>query len=257
MASTLVAESLRTPNDLSKVSTLRQRIRAELASVETQLNSGAKDQLDATRDGLSKLMDTRVAVGEIREQMVNVERLCEDPRTRVEGFARIRDVSRIHRHFVATLDMVTQLRDLSHTLQGIQDMLDVDRSDMLGPAHNLLAIHYHLTQLESFKNEALLQAKRSSQEAVDILSRYFGQLNALLETFDGHYKDLAGNLVQLTKAGNASVAVKIAKIAEIEGGRDEKALAIRMVKKQGAEVASKFKSLQADAVRCLLLSNKR
>lgn len=51
------------------------------------------DQLDATRDGLIKLRDTRIAVNHIREEMVNVERLCEDPKTAIEGFSKISEVS--------------------------------------------------------------------------------------------------------------------------------------------------------------------
>jgi exocyst complex component 3 len=33
-----------------------------------------------------------VAVGQIREEMVNIERLCEDPKTWVEGFRKIAEV---------------------------------------------------------------------------------------------------------------------------------------------------------------------
>ena len=54
------------------------------------------DQLDATRDGLIKLRDTRVAVNHIREEMVNVERLCEDPKTAIEGFSKISEVRKSH-----------------------------------------------------------------------------------------------------------------------------------------------------------------
>lgn len=91
-AAQLIGDSLKHGDDLNKIGTLRKKIRSELSSVESQLRAGAKDQLDATRAGISRLMDTRVGVGEIREQMVNVDRLCGDPRTRVEGFDKIGEV---------------------------------------------------------------------------------------------------------------------------------------------------------------------
>lgn len=91
-AAQLIGESLKNADDLNKISTLRKKIKTELASVESKLRAGAKDQLDATRDGISRLMDTRVAVGEIREQFVNVDRLCDDERTFVEGFDKIGEV---------------------------------------------------------------------------------------------------------------------------------------------------------------------
>lgn len=78
--------------ELSTVSAGRKRIADEKARLEVQLREGAQGQLDATRDGLAKLRDTRVVVGQIREQMVNVERLCDDRRTHVEGMAKITEV---------------------------------------------------------------------------------------------------------------------------------------------------------------------
>lgn len=176
-----VADSLKSPDDLLKIAGLRKKLRKEQESLEVSLRTGAKDQLDATRDALAKLMDTRVAVGEIREELVNVERLCEDPRTHVDGFGKIGEVSKIHRHFTRTLEMVNQLRDMYDKIDYIEQMLAQDRSNPLGPADNLLPIHYHLTQLESFRNETILQAKRASNEAIATLDRYFDRLAGTLE----------------------------------------------------------------------------
>ena len=84
---------LRSGDDIAKIANIRKKLAAERASIEAKLKSGAKDQLDATRDGLLKLRDTRVSVTRIREEMVNVERLCEDPKTSIEGFSKISQVS--------------------------------------------------------------------------------------------------------------------------------------------------------------------
>jgi len=129
----------------------------------------------------------------------------------------------------------------------LEGMLSQEQQDPLGPAPNLLVIHYHLTELESFRNETIHQAKRATAESRITLDKYFERLNGLLKAFEEHYLRLAGSVVEITRAGHPGVAVKIAKIAEIEGGRDEKAIAIRIVKKQNKELASKFKSMQAEA----------
>lgn len=94
-----VSELLKSPDDLVKIHTIRVRLEQERASIEAKLRSGAKDQLDATRDGLLKLRDTKLAVTRIREEMVNVERLCEDPKTAVEGFSKISQVASSARIF--------------------------------------------------------------------------------------------------------------------------------------------------------------
>ena len=92
----ILRKLIRGPDELAKLSTIRRKLANEKASIEAKLRSGAKDQLDATRDGLIKLRDTRLAVTRIREEMVNVERLCEDPKMAVEGFAKISEVLWCH-----------------------------------------------------------------------------------------------------------------------------------------------------------------
>lgn len=150
--------------------------------------------------------------------------------------------------------MVNHLRDMYSKLDYLSSLLAADKADPLGPAPNLLIIHYHLMSLETFRNETVLQAKKAggspqeSAEALQTLNFYFERLDELIKEFDQYYLGLARRLVDLARAGQAAVAVKIAKIAEVEGSKDEKAIAIKLVKKKGAELASKFKSLQADAV---------
>ena len=134
-------------------------------------------------------------------------------------------------------------------LSYISDLLSSDRASPLGPSPNLLPVHYHLSELETFRNETLAQAKRhgdSTSKAT--LEQYFVRLGSTIAEFEAHYFHLASQLLELARKGNASVAVKIAKIAEVEGARDQKAIAIRMVKKSGnVDVAARFRSLQADA----------
>jgi len=234
----LAAPSLETPlstrlnGSAGTAQSMRAKLGSERATIEVQLREGASSQLEATRDALARLRDTRVAAGDIREQMVNIERLCEDPRTVVEGMERINQVSRVHRHFSQVIDLVQSLTDVYDKIDRIDRLLQADQDDPLGPAPNLLPIHYHLTQIEAFRNETVLRAKRSSPEARATLDRYFERLSGALEMFDQHYLGIAGRLVAICRAGHPSVAVKLAKIAELEGSRDEKAIAIRIVKKQ-------------------------
>ena len=170
----------------------------------------------------------------------------------------------------------------------IRDSLSQDRADPLGPSPNLLPIHYHLTELETFRNETLAQAKKSGSSWGDggpassstgsgsrsnalapsspdpdapaaqqlahlagtreTLERYFERLGETIEAFEAHYFRLARELVVLARRGHASVAVRLCKVAEVEGARDQRAIAIRMVKKAGnVDVAARFRSLQADA----------
>ena len=160
--------------------------------------------------------------------------------------------------------MVNNLLEMNSRLDDIEAMLAEDQDDLLGPAPNLLPIHLQLTQLESFRNETMHQAKKASADARNKLTRRFERLTRVIEAFDEYFIGLCRNMLSLARAGHPEVIVKIVKITEVEGKEDEKvsrnisskcfhakflkAIAIRLVKKAAKlDAASKFKSMQANA----------
>ncbi|GAA5833074.1 hypothetical protein JCM11251_006505 [Rhodosporidiobolus azoricus] len=272
-AASAIAEHLSTPPTLSRIPLLRQRIHKERTQLQQTLSQRAKEQVELVKEGLQGLKDARNAVETLKEQVKEVEHQMADPRGQIEGFGKLVEVSIIHRRLTQTLEMVHSLRSMYSRLSHLSSLLASDRSDPLGPSPNLLPIHFHLTELETFRNETLAQAKkhgsggRSAFSSPDpnaalgssaaiggaagtqaTLEQYFSRLGETIEAFEAHFFRLARELVALARAGNASVAVKLCKVAEVEGARDQKAVAIRMMKKSGnLDVASRFRSLQADA----------
>ncbi|BGP17883.1 hypothetical protein JCM10213_000961 [Rhodosporidiobolus nylandii] len=271
-AASAIAEHLSTPPTLNRIPLLRQRILKERTQLQQTLSLKAKEQVDLVREGLQGLRDARNAVETLKEQLKEVEHQMADPRGQIEGFGKLVEVSIVHRRLTQTLEMVHSLRSMYSRLSHLSSLLASDRSDPLGPSPNLLPIHFHLTELETFRNETLAQAKKhgsgsrsvvgspdpnaspGSAAAVggastkETLERYFERLGETIEAFEAHYFRLARELLALARAGQAAVAVKLCKIAEVEGARDQKAVAIRMMKKSGnVDVASRFRSLQADA----------
>jgi exocyst complex component 3 len=118
--------------------------------------------------------------------------------------------------------MVQNLKDLYDKLDIVSDMLASDSQDILGPAPNLLAIHYQLTQLEDFRNQMMHQAKSASADVRITLSQYFEPLHKQLTLFDEYIWELARNVLPIVKAGNTSVIVRLLKIVEVEAREDEK-----------------------------------
>ncbi|CAH7678698.1 exocyst complex component Sec6-domain-containing protein [Phakopsora pachyrhizi] len=247
-AARAVSELLKSPDDLNKLSQIRKRLQKEQLSIDSKLRIGSKAQLDSTREALSALRESKNQIGIIKEDMIAIEKACEDPKVWVEGFGKIASVSRIHRNFEATAKMVEQLRDMDYKVQRIEKLLAKDRSSPLGEAPNLLAIHYCLSELETFRNETMLQANRDGDSStIKTLTGYFEPLAGTIEAFESHYLHLSSTLLDIVKKGNARVAIKIAKIAEIEGSRDEKAIAIKLVKRQNKDIAARFQSVHAEA----------
>jgi exocyst complex component 3 len=84
-----IGEYLQAPDDLAKVSAFRKKLEKEKASIDARLKSGVKEQLQATRLGLKKFLSTRQSVQAIKDEMMTIEKDCEDPSVRVATFDQI------------------------------------------------------------------------------------------------------------------------------------------------------------------------
>jgi exocyst complex component 3 len=131
-------------------------------------------------------------------------------------------VSAVHRNFAQTEEMLTNLLDMDDKLGNLEYMLDVDSADPQGPNENLLVLHFQISQLEAFRNEATHMAKKASPDTRSTLQQYFARLNRLIDAFDAHILSLARNILPLVRGGHTDVVVKLIKIAELEGREDEK-----------------------------------
>ncbi|KAG6374636.1 exocyst complex component Sec6-domain-containing protein [Boletus reticuloceps] len=247
-AAQAVGEYLQSPDDLIKVAAFRKKLEKEKASIDARLKSGVKEQLDATREGLKKLLSTRNHVQVLKEEMQTIDRLCTDPQNAISTFDQICRVSMVHRNFEQTEEMVNNLLEMNSKLDVLEEMLAVDSQELVGPAPNLLHIHLQISRLEAFRNQTMHQAKQASPTSRQKLIRIFERLSQLIVDFETYLMELARNILPLVRAGYPDVVVKLIKIAEFEGGEDEKAIAIRLVKKAAKmDAASKFRSMQANA----------
>ncbi|POG62671.1 hypothetical protein GLOIN_2v1693932, partial [Rhizophagus irregularis DAOM 181602=DAOM 197198] len=104
-----VAELLRSPDDLVKTSLLRKRLVIEKATIDAQLKTGVKAQLDTTQDGIDTLTSSRKQMAIIKDNMQAIDRLCSEAQNMIQHFPRINKISQIHRNFVATRDTVQRL----------------------------------------------------------------------------------------------------------------------------------------------------
>ncbi|GLB41772.1 putative exocyst complex component Sec6 [Lyophyllum shimeji] len=247
-AAQAIGEYLQSPDDLVKIAAYRKKLEKEKASIDARLKNGVKEQLTATREGLRKLLSTRDSVQAIKEEMATMDRQCMDPQNTVSTFDQISRVSMVHRNFQSTEEMVDNLLEMASKLDTLERQLAEDSADILGPAPNLLVIHYQLNQLEAFRNHTMHQAKQASPSSRATLQRWFERLNRFIAAFDDYILELARNILNIVRAGYPDVVVRLIKIAEIEGKEDEKAIVIRLVKKAAKwSAASKFKSMQANA----------
>ena len=88
-AAQAIGEYLQSPDDLTKLAAFRKKLEKEKASIDTRLKSGVKEQLDATREGLKKLLGTRANVQAIKDEMSTVDGLCKNPANVISTFDQI------------------------------------------------------------------------------------------------------------------------------------------------------------------------
>jgi len=94
-AAQAIGEYLQSPDDLVKISAFRKKLEKEKASIDSRLKIGVKEQLQATKLGLKKYLGTRDNVQAIKDEMMTIEKECEDPSVRVTTFDQISRVSTI------------------------------------------------------------------------------------------------------------------------------------------------------------------
>jgi hypothetical protein len=255
----LVADHLKSPDDLSKIPALRKKLLKEQATLSAKLKTGAKDQLEATRDGLIKLQATRKDVSTIRDAFFEVEAVCSegagvdhghisgnDPATS-KSFRIISEVSQVHRNLVQTSLTLDRLRKLPSQIESLAISMDRMRSNANGPTKEILPLHFDISRLETFRNEAMQIGRTCSAEVRQTLLEYFAPLDGLVREFEAYLMELCASIMDLVRDGRASVVILLLKIIERESREDEKAAAIKLAKKANLEGAARFRSVVANA----------
>src|SRR5579862_5234966 len=116
-------------------------------------------------------------------------------------------------------------------------------SDFRNPMHNLLSIHYELSQLNEFRDQAMYQG-RNNEDIKRTLRSYFKRLEETNEEFEYSFWKLAGSILDIIRCSNPSLVVKLAKIIEFEERLDEKSIAVQEAKSHYQSLANKFRSIR-------------
>ncbi|KAG0057686.1 SNARE-binding exocyst subunit S6 [Gryganskiella cystojenkinii] len=220
----VIAAMLKHPDDLSTLTALRQKLIREKAIVDQQLKIGVQNQMEETREALDILGTTKEQVLGIRSNMKNIDSLCKDAQGLITDYSRIRKISQTHQNFVATQTLVDNFQELYTDLDKIRAMMDQDKSNLLGPAPDLLNIAIGLHKLENLRNSTLHMARDETLDVKETLKSYFGRLDRVVEEFEEYLWELTRNIINLVKNKQKSVVVKLIKIIETEEAADAKAV---------------------------------
>lgn len=239
-----LAELLRHPEDLEKIAALKADFSHKKAAVDGQLRAGLKEQLEITQSGMTSISDSQRIVNQIKEEMMNIDKLCAESQDMIKDFPNINIVSQIHRNFQQVQEMKTSLETFNQRIDYIEDLLQEDERD-LDEQPRLLEIHYELTQLRDFRDEALSEIRQASDSSFETqLLDYFNRLDDVVDLFDANIGHICANLIRLLLDGRKSTIVRMALIIEQEEKNDLKVKAMQEAQKEHKELASRFKSIK-------------
>jgi exocyst complex component 3 len=108
---------------------------------------------------------------------------------------------------------------------------------------NLLIVHFELSQLNEFRDQARYQG-RNSEDIRCTLNRYFERLEKVNTDFEASFWDLTKGILDIIRCNNLTLVVKLAKIIELEERWDEKSVAVQEAKSHYQDLTSKFRSIR-------------
>ncbi|TIA93041.1 hypothetical protein E3P92_00954 [Wallemia ichthyophaga] len=245
--SSIVADAFKSPDDLAKLSTFKNKLLKERAVIETKLKSGVAEQLDITRDAIRKLYLTRSDVKRVSQGMSSVGDSSSGI-TPTISFSKISQVAMIHRNFGQVEETVHNLKEMYTKIQFLESWLDSDSEDPQGPHDNLIPIHSELSQLENFKFQALYQANELDIHTRDTLNKHFDTLNTLIQQFELHLEDLSKHILDIVRYGDSSVVERLVLIVEHEQGEDDKVMEFKkLIEANDESKHDRYKQMQANS----------
>ena len=247
-----LAELLRHPDDLDKISALKAEFSRKKNAIDSQLRLGLQEQLSITQTGLGSITNGQRTIEEIKAEMQKIDKLCAEAQNMINDFPHINLVAQTHRNFSLVEDMKNIIETFVMRLENVENLLKEDDT-LLESQPNLLEIHYELSQLRDAKDAALEQVKdhEGGQELINNLELPYGltlqgcfdRLNDSVDWFDEHIGLICLNLVSLVQQGNDSLVVRLAAVIHEEEKNDKKAKALQDAQSEYKELASRFKSI--------------
>ena len=238
-----LADLLRHPEDLDKISFLKSEFTRKKAAVDGQLKIGLKEQLEVTQAGMGSISDGQRTANQIKEEMMKIDKLCAEAQNMIRDFPNINVVSQVHRNFTQVEAMKEHIESFDSRLKDLEQLLREDDQEMENQP-NLLKIHHGLTQLRDIRDEAMDQIKKASDASLENhLQDYFTRLDDVVEWFDDHVGTACMNLISLVQADNKGMVVRLALVIEEEEKSDKKVKALQDAQREHRDLASRFKSM--------------
>ncbi|KAI3717980.1 hypothetical protein L1987_69946 [Smallanthus sonchifolius] len=206
-----VAKLLPLPELLLSISSIKADYIARQQANDAQLSTMVADQVEQAQAGLKALASSEKTVNHLRENFVNIERLCQECQTLIENHDQIKLLSNARNNLNTTLKDVEGMMSISVEAAAAHDSLSDDKE--------LINTYERLTALDG-KRRFALAAAGSHKEEVGRLREYFEEVDRTWETFEQTLWSHISNFFELAKESPQTL-VRALRVVEMQEILDE------------------------------------
>ncbi|PIM97573.1 Exocyst complex subunit SEC6 [Handroanthus impetiginosus] len=199
-----VAKLLPLPELLQSISSIKGDYIARQQANDAQLSTMVAEQVEQAQAGLESLSLSQKTISQLRENFVEIEKLCQECQTLIENHDQIKLLSNARNNLNTTLKDVEGMMSISVEAAEARDSLSDDKE--------LINTYERLTALDG-KRRFALAAASSHEEEVGRLREYFEDIDRTWETFE---KTLWGHIANFFKLAKESPQTLVRALRVVE-----------------------------------------
>uniref|UniRef100_A0A453PJR6 Exocyst complex component Sec6 n=1 Tax=Aegilops tauschii subsp. strangulata TaxID=200361 RepID=A0A453PJR6_AEGTS len=199
-----VAKLLPSQDLLSSIASIKADYLSRQQTNDTQLSSMVAEQVEQAHAGISALAISQQTINSLRENFIDIDKLCQECQTLIENHDRIKLLSNARNNLNTTLKDVGGMMSISVEAAAARDSLSDDKE--------LIHTYERLTALDG-KRRFALAAAGSHKEEVGRLREYFEDVDRSWETFE---KTLWGHIANFFKLSKESPQTLVRALRVVE-----------------------------------------
>ncbi|KAL2503771.1 Exocyst complex component SEC6 [Abeliophyllum distichum] len=203
-----VAKLLPLPELLQSIASIKADYIARQQANDAQLSTMVAEQVEQAQAGLESLSLSQKTINHLRENFVEIEKLCQECQTLIENHDQIKLLSNARNNLNTTLKDVEGMMSISVEASEARDSLSDDKE--------LTNTYERLTALDG-KRRFALAAAASHKEEVGRLREYFEDIDHTWETFEKTLWTHISNFFKLAKESPQTLvrALRVVEMQEI------------------------------------------
>ncbi|KAK4390175.1 Exocyst complex component SEC6 [Sesamum angolense] len=203
-----VAKLLPLPDLLQSIASIKADYIARQQANDAQLSTMVAEQVEQAQAGLDSLTMSQKTTTQLRENFVEIEKLCQECQTLIENHEQVKLLSNARNNLNTTLKDVEGMMSISVEAAEAHNSLSNDKE--------IINTYERLTALDG-KRRFALAAVSSHEEEVGRLREYFEEVDRTWETFETTLWGHIANFFKLAKESPQTLvrAIRVVEMQEI------------------------------------------